>query len=110
MSGYSYDEILDDDIATPDRPTMYIDFIECQGERCRMHYLDGCGLHCGSCNGDSYKSCVFVDLCATPSMKSTNYINCNGSKCGRYKNDEEPGRVHCEACYPDFSTSSSSES
>jgi hypothetical protein len=107
MSSYTSEDMTDD-VATSDRPTMYIDYIECRGNKCRMNYLDGYGLHCGSCYGDSYKENVFIDLCSVPSA-TTNYIDCSGSKCRRSKHDNEPGRVHCYACYGSISSSESNE-
>lgn len=72
-----------------------VTIIECKGDKCRIHFLDGTNTHCESC----YDKLTLDIVAENPYPKKVdNYsrqtIHCNGRKC-RLNDDT----YYCASCY-----------
>jgi hypothetical protein len=87
----------------PERWERETKIIECQGERCRLSYLNG-DVHCESCYGEADFTVKRYLLKEKYKPKPEPFnenrhidiINCHGNRCRIYMDLER--FLHCEAC------------
>lgn len=76
-----------------------IQIIECSGNKCRVHWRDGYGMHCESCYDeyDKYSDAPTDGKCLINEDLDVRWVECSGSKCRRcdiYDNR----RICCSSC------------